>query len=57
MSEEERRIGVDELEQGAAIEVERLHDAALGIFNGFVHLVGTKVNELHRQIGDEGLEP
>ena len=56
MREDERRISIDELEERAAIEAERLHDAPLRILNGAIHPVGRQVDELRSQVGQEGLE-
>ena len=52
---ESRRLGRP-LPKRRQVQAEALADAALGVFNLGVDLVGGKVDELQREIGDQRLE-
>ena len=45
------------LQEGAAVQPQRLDDAPLGLLNHAVHLVGGHVDEAGREVGEERLEP
>ena len=45
------------LQEGAAVQPQRLDDAPLGLFNQAVHLVGRDVDEAGREVGEKRLEP
>ena len=44
------------LQEGAAVQPQRLDDAPLGLFDHPVHLVGRHVDEAGREVGEERLE-
>ena len=56
MGEHHRRGVLGELEERAAIEVEHLYDAALGILDRAVDQIRVEVDELGREVRDDGLE-
>ncbi len=45
------------LQEGAAVQPQRLDDAPLGLLDQAVHLVGRHVDEAGREVGEERLEP
>ena len=47
---------ITELEQDAAVEVERLGDAPLRVQDRGIHVVGRQIDEAHRQVGDQAVE-
>ena len=56
MSEHHRRGVVGELEERASIEVEDLDDAALGVLDRAVDQIRVEIDELCREVCDDGLE-
>ena len=54
MREPEGAVGINELAQGSAVEVERLNDAPLGVLDRSIHVLGRQVDKFRGEIGRPG---